>query len=141
MDKLYTDFATATYNSNNIFLQADPITGALTKVNLPTQPTNGIIKCIINQAGTASPVITSVINTTAVTLTPSRIATGMYNIVASAAIFVTSKTIILSAGSNANNQYINFQIQSSTSLFIFQLTNLAIAVDNLNKVCVSIEFY
>ena len=141
MDKLYTDFAAGAYNSNNIFLQADPITGALTKVNLPAQPPNGIIKCIINQAGTASPVITSVINTTTVTLSPSRIATGMYNIVASAAIFNTTKTIILSAGSNANNQYINFQIQSSTSLFIFQFTNLAIAVDNLNKVCVSIEFY
>jgi hypothetical protein len=35
-NKKYTDFPAGAYNTNKIFLQADPITGALEKVNLPS---------------------------------------------------------------------------------------------------------
>ena len=34
-NKKYTDFPAGTYDTNKIFLQADPVTGALEKVNLP----------------------------------------------------------------------------------------------------------
>jgi hypothetical protein len=35
-NKKYIDFPAGTYDTNKIFLQADPITGALEKINLPT---------------------------------------------------------------------------------------------------------
>jgi hypothetical protein len=139
MDKLYTDFPPASFDNAKIILQADPVTGALTKTNIPNITTKKIALLIINQSGTANPVITVVSNNTGFTFSASRIATGMYNIVASATMYNTASTIILSSGSNKNNEFINFQIQSSTSLFIFQFTNLGVASDLLNHISVSIE--
>jgi hypothetical protein len=36
-EKKYNDFDPGEYDSNKIILQADPITGALEKINLPKQ--------------------------------------------------------------------------------------------------------
>jgi hypothetical protein len=38
----YQNFPAGTYNTSKIFLQADPVTGALEKINLPTITTNSI---------------------------------------------------------------------------------------------------
>lgn len=59
-NKRYDEFPAGTYDTAKIFLQGDPVTGALEKVNLPTI-TPGIImlESIITSAGSAAGVATS----------------------------------------------------------------------------------
>jgi hypothetical protein len=58
--KIYPDFDPGTYDTSKIFLQADAITGALEKVNLPAIPTSFSLNSIT--AATASNTINNVNN-------------------------------------------------------------------------------
>lgn len=57
--KKYTDFPAGTYDTSKFFLQSDPVTGALEKINLPAigsssyQPLNGDLLAIAALTGTA----------------------------------------------------------------------------------------
>src|SRR4029078_2881231 len=54
-NKLYIDFPPGTYDITKIFLQADPVTGELEKVNLPGAVTYLSRVSLLSQSGTADP--------------------------------------------------------------------------------------
>ncbi len=88
-DLKYNEFTPGTYNTDNIFLQADPLDGTLTKVNLPAVVPSKSIFARISYSIDDGNAITEIYNNLgAITLS------GMMTI-NSSNLFTTNKTHVL----------------------------------------------
>lgn len=82
-NKKYNEFPSGTYDTSKIFLQADPSTGELEKVNLPTPGSPSPFSSLIfdcSQVSTFAPLCVVLLNEIGTGVTTSYLGVGLYRI-------------------------------------------------------------
>lgn len=80
-DLKYNEFTPGTYDTAKIFLQADALTGELTKVNLPNVNQSGVMLLNVGFSGTSAPVAQILYNSSPITaVAPAYEYTGGYSL-------------------------------------------------------------
>lgn len=141
-NKRYDQFPAGTYDPTKIFLQADPLTGALEKVNLPTIPTGlpyTLYNANLSQSGTSNPTVNLLVNNSPYTVAITRNAPGQYFVIFSPTLNINNIFYILA--SNRVSIVMTLSALAANTLQIITKSG-ASQVDNcLSNTSIEIRFY